>query len=187
LKNRIKELLPPDHIYSQWKLNVVNRKFKVNGDNKIIERLAIESNIKVALILPITLDGKVILCKQYRYIIKDWIWELPGGCSEGNEPTLDVAKREMKEEIGYDSDNIVKIGDAIWFDPSLQHISFDAFVATNCCEIDKQKTDSDELFSKIKGFSPKELCNMVKNGKIVDSKTLAVLYLGRKYIEKYCD
>lgn len=43
---------------------------------------------------------KVVLVKQYRYAIDDWIYEFPAGLVEPGEDMKDAAIRELKEETG---------------------------------------------------------------------------------------
>jgi ADP-ribose pyrophosphatase len=43
---------------------------------------------------------KVCLLRQYRYVAHGWIWELPAGKLEPNEPPLATAQRELAEEAG---------------------------------------------------------------------------------------
>ena len=43
---------------------------------------------------------KVVLVKQYRYPLNDYIYELPAGLIDANETPKQAAIREMKEETG---------------------------------------------------------------------------------------
>lgn len=45
---------------------------------------------------------KVVLVRQYRYPVNDYIYELPAGLIEENETPEEAAIREMKEETGLD-------------------------------------------------------------------------------------
>lgn len=45
-------------------------------------------------------DDKLVLIKQYRYPIGDYIYELPAGLIDDGEDILMAAHREMKEETG---------------------------------------------------------------------------------------
>src|SRR5579871_6870425 len=43
---------------------------------------------------------RVCLLRQYRYVAGGWLWELPAGKLEPDEPPLVTAQRELVEEAG---------------------------------------------------------------------------------------
>lgn len=45
---------------------------------------------------------KLVLIKQYRYPVDDYLYELPAGLIEPGETSNQAAQREMKEETGFD-------------------------------------------------------------------------------------
>jgi ADP-ribose pyrophosphatase len=45
-------------------------------------------------------EARVCLLRQYRYVADGWLWELPAGKLEVNEPPLATAQRELAEEAG---------------------------------------------------------------------------------------
>ena len=45
-------------------------------------------------------DGRVCMLRQYRHAAGGWIWELPAGKLEPNEPPQSTAIRELEEEAG---------------------------------------------------------------------------------------
>ena len=47
-----------------------------------------------------TEDGKLVLIRQYRYAIGNYIYELPAGLVDDGESVCDAAIREMHEETG---------------------------------------------------------------------------------------
>jgi ADP-ribose pyrophosphatase len=47
-------------------------------------------------------DNKLVLIKQYRYPVGDYIYELPAGLIDSGEDAIAAAKREMFEETGLD-------------------------------------------------------------------------------------
>src|ERR1700748_2528480 len=53
-----------------------------------------------AAVVAIDAQERVCLLRQYRYVTGGWIWELPAGKLEPNEPPLETAKRELIEEAG---------------------------------------------------------------------------------------
>lgn len=44
---------------------------------------------------------RVLLERQYRYTVQDYLWELPAGRIDEGESELAAAKRELLEETGY--------------------------------------------------------------------------------------
>ncbi len=54
--------------------------------------------------------GRVCLLRQYRYVADGWLWELPAGKLEPNEPPLVTAQRELIEEAGVSAANWRSLG-----------------------------------------------------------------------------
>lgn len=51
-------------------------------------------------IVPILEDGRIVLIRNYRYTVKEWLWEVPaGGIEDGIDP-MEMARRELLEEVG---------------------------------------------------------------------------------------
>lgn len=51
-------------------------------------------------IIPRFADGSTLIGRQYRYLLRAWLWEFPiGGMEKGEEP-LAAAKKELGEEAG---------------------------------------------------------------------------------------
>ncbi|SVC70961.1 uncharacterized protein METZ01_LOCUS323815, partial [marine metagenome] len=61
-------------------------------------------------IIPITKEQKVVMVKQYRFGSKGISLEIPGGMVDKEEDPKIGAIREMKEETGYESNEIYSIG-----------------------------------------------------------------------------
>lgn len=53
--------------------------------------------------------GKVVLIRQYRHSLNQWMWEFPAGGLNGESPE-EAARRELKEETGYIADQLRSIG-----------------------------------------------------------------------------
>jgi 8-oxo-dGTP pyrophosphatase MutT (NUDIX family) len=48
-------------------------------------------------------DGRVLLVGQHRYALDDYSWEIPEGGVPDGEPLVDGARRELREETGFDA------------------------------------------------------------------------------------
>jgi len=71
-------------------------------------------------IVPLTVDGRVVMVLQYRHGIDEFTLEVPGGMVDVEDLSpLHAGRREMREETGYDSDDIVPLG-VIHPNPAIQ-------------------------------------------------------------------
>jgi ADP-ribose diphosphatase len=62
------------------------------------------------VLIPQPSRDDVILIRQYRYVIRRWIWELPAGSLEPGERADHAARRECEEEIGLTPGRIRRLG-----------------------------------------------------------------------------
>lgn len=62
-------------------------------------------------VVPVTADGQVVLIRQFRYTLDDWGWEVPaGGFHDFSGSPLELAQRELAEEVGGTSDDWLYVG-----------------------------------------------------------------------------
>ena len=62
-------------------------------------------------IVPVTVEGQVVLIRQLRYTAADWIWEVPaGGFHDFAGTPVELAQRELAEEVGGTSRDWVYVG-----------------------------------------------------------------------------
>jgi 8-oxo-dGTP pyrophosphatase MutT (NUDIX family) len=68
--------------------------------NGSVARLEVVHHPGGAAIVAIDAEERVCLLRQYRFAGGGWIWELPAGKLEPDEPPLETARRELIEEAG---------------------------------------------------------------------------------------
>jgi ADP-ribose pyrophosphatase len=61
-------------------------------------------------IIPLTLDHRVVMVRQYRHGSKTVTLEIPGGLVDPGDTPEEAAARELLEETGYRAEEMVKIG-----------------------------------------------------------------------------
>jgi len=62
-------------------------------------------------VVPVTKDGHVVLIRQFRYTLDEWCWEVPaGGFHDFTGTPLELAQRELAEEVGGESDDWLYVG-----------------------------------------------------------------------------
>ena len=88
------------------RFTVVKDLVRVNGQEQPYDYLEIKEGVSV---LPVR-DGKIILQRQYRYPVRSWQWEIPGGFVDDGETPKEAAIRELKEETGYEVKELHSLG-----------------------------------------------------------------------------
>ena len=68
-------------------------------DGRVVKMECVRHRGSVVL-LPMTAPDRILLVRQYRYVVNRWLWELPAGTLEPNETLESAALRECHEEVG---------------------------------------------------------------------------------------
>jgi 8-oxo-dGTP pyrophosphatase MutT (NUDIX family) len=129
----------------------------------------------------VPVDGdKIIFTYQYRYTIKKWTLELPGGGQEKNCTAIVAAKKELEEELGYKSKIWKKLGIYTpWSGPCAEQCT--VFLANSLVKT-RQNLEETEQGLKIKKIPIAEAYQLLDDGKISDCQTIAALSFARKYL-----
>lgn len=130
-------------------------------------------------ILAITEDGKVVLVKQFRKPIEKVIWEIPAGKLEIGENPKDCAMRELKEETGYNAQNM-KLIHKFFTSAGFSNEKIYIYLATGL-EAGEDKLDDDE-FLDVYEIELEEAYNMIIKNEIEDAKTSIGLLLAKEII-----
>ena len=116
----------------------------------------------------LTEDGKVVLEKQYRHALGETCIEIPGGCVDDTDSSLeDAIKRELLEETGYSFSSYEYLG-KISANPSTNSNLMHMFLAKGGKKIASQDLDHNEEI-EIDLVSIDELKQLLRENKIVQS------------------
>ena len=109
-------------------------------------------------------DKKLLLTQRSIEKSHPLEWEVPGGCSQKGETSIDTLEREVKEEIGVDiNDEYKLLGTELY---KKQFV--DMYKSNIKVDLSKIKLQAEEV-SDIKFVTKEEFLEMAKNDKIVKS------------------
>ena len=157
-------------IYNGNYLNLINIEVELPNGN--LSNRDIIKHPGACAIIPFINENEVILVEQFRKPLERTLLEIPAGKLNKNEPPITCAHRELEEETGYKAKNMIylgKIATAPGFCDEIIHL----FKATNLYNGTKS-CDEDE-FTNVKFFTLDEVKHMIKQGEIIDTKTISIL------------
>jgi len=125
-------------------------------------------------IVALTKDRKVLMVSQYRHGSGEVSLEIPGGAVDPGEPPLDAAKRELREETGYESPQWQLLG-SVRPNPAILNNTCHIYLA-----LEAEKTtglDLDEAEElEVSLHDLKEIPGMIRDGRIHHSLVIGAFY-----------
>ena len=152
----------------------------VTLDNGVTTDLEYLEHPGAAAIVPFIGPDEVVLIKQYRHALKQYIWEVPAGTLDPAETAETCARRELAEETGYAAAAWHSLGQ-ITPVPGYSDERIHLFLATGLSAAD-QNLDPDEVLAVHRVALPKAL-DMIARGEIQDAKSICALLLTQKWLE----
>ncbi len=126
------------------------------------------------VIVPVLDDGRIVLLRQYRGTVDEWLYELPAGTVEPGEDPDHCAARELREETGYEAGTLRRVATyyvSPGYSTELQHL----YVAQKL-SLRGQQLDEDEAI-EVEPMELNEALKLLWDGRIRDLKTIAGLLI----------
>ena len=132
-----------------------------------------------AIVLPVTADGRFLCFRQTKYAVDGTTLAQVGGMLEPGEDPLDAARRELREEMGYEAAEWIDLGRYV-LDPNRGVATMHLFLALNARRV--AEPDSDDLEEQeLLLLSRDEIETSLRAGefKVVAWAAVVALALGR--------
>ena len=130
-------------------------------------------------IIPRTPEGQLVFIKQYRHGTAEVTLEVPGGMVDDGETVAEAARREMGEETGYDTEQIVYLG-GVAPNPALQNNVCHSYLALNARPDGAQRLDDAEDIEVVL-VDPADVPTLIVSGQITHALVVAAVYFFEKY------
>lgn len=125
-------------------------------------------------------DNTVLMERQYRHAVKDYLLEIPAGTMEPGELPLDCARRELEEETGYAAAKFIELSQLLIL-PSYSDEKIYVYLARDLI-LTQQNLDSDEIIEIVK-YPLEDTLNMIDEGQITDALTILGLQMAWLYLQ----
>lgn len=125
-------------------------------------------------VIPLVSPDQVCLIRNYRVSVEQTLLEIPAGTLEPNEPPLETARRELREETGYEAGSLRQIA---WFylSPGVVDERMTLFVAEGLIPGPAARESGEEIENHVVPWS--EAIGLIFSGEITDAKTIAALLM----------
>ncbi len=134
-----------------------------------------------ALAVPLAPDGRLVMVRQYRLLVQDWILEFPAGTLEPGESPSSTINRELEEETGYHAGRWQPVGQ-FFLAPGYSDEVIYAFLARDLERLTNPPAqDEDEDLEPVL-LTPEEVENQIRAGLIMDAKSISSYFLARPFL-----
>lgn len=128
------------------------------------------------MVVPVLPDGRLVLVRQFRYLVQRWSEEFPcGGVSRGVEPDENALK-ELREEAGLRPRDLERIGGFAPFNGVSDEICH-VYLARGLEEIEADPEATE--FITVVRRTVEEVEAAVESGEIWDGMTIASLMIAK--------
>jgi ADP-ribose pyrophosphatase len=156
--------------------------FKVRCEH-VVEPNGIEASREIVVhpgsvvVLPAFPDGRILLIRQYRHAAGQYLWELVAGRKDDGETFEDGARRELKEETGYDASEVTPLLH-VFPSPGFVTEQMVIFLAKGLKKGAPRPEDDEKIQQRT--FTLTNALEWICSGKICDAKSVAgILYYAR--------
>jgi ADP-ribose pyrophosphatase len=133
-----------------------------------------------AAMVPLLSNQEVVLIRQYRHAIREFIWEIPAGTLDAGESPLNCARRELVEETGYSAEIWHQLGKITPL-PGCSDERIHIFLASDLKPAE-QHLDDDEMLN-VYPVKLNDALQMILAGEINDGKTISGLFLASHWLK----
>lgn len=134
-----------------------------------------------ALAVPVTLEGELVLVRQYRFALQGRLLEFPAGTVEPNETPAATIQRELEEETGYRASTWRSLGNFA-LAPGYSDELIYPFLATDLEKLDIQPEGDEDEDIEVVLMSPDALEKAIYAGEAIDAKSISSFMLAKPYL-----
>jgi 8-oxo-dGTP pyrophosphatase MutT (NUDIX family) len=141
---------------------------------RIVDDYFVSERPDVALVFALTPADEVVLVHQWKQGLRAFCTELPGGMIEDGEEALDSAVRELREETGYECDELRELG-RFETDPTKSSNRIVAFLGAGARQAAAPLWDEQEEL-EVRLFPVASLRGAIQAGEITPAGSVATIY-----------
>ena len=167
-------------VYSHHLITLFEDTLDLDGEDRIYIR-AIRRDYST--VVPFISKNQLVIIRSYRHLVDSIQVEAPSGYIEDGETPYEAAKRELKEETGYEARKIVSLGHYN-LDYSMFEQNGNIFAAYDLLTKGKQSLGKMENI-KVDIITIDEIKRLLYEGKILNAASIVAFYKALDFHERY--
>ncbi len=171
-------------IYFHHLITVFEDRLDLDGQDKLYVR-AIRRDYST--VVPFMSEKEIVVIKSYRHLVDSIQLETPSGYIEDGEGPYEAAKRELKEETGYEARKIVSLGHYT-LDYSMFEQNGNIFAAYDL--LTNKEAKSEQSLGKMEKIEVDiitidEIKRLLYQGKILNAASIVAFYKALDFHERH--
>lgn len=160
------------------------RKDKVQlPSGKIVDDYFVWEGPHIVTVVAITSEGRFVLVRQYRHAVGKILHQFPAGAVDKNESPEDAARRELREEAGYDiTKPLIHLGTFSQYCTKLSGLD-DYFLALDAVAVGQPQYDEQEE-SEVLTMSEDDLWQLLSKKQLHSVTITTGLLLALRHLRK---
>ena len=130
-------------------------------------------------IVPVTEANEIVLIRNYRYTLGQWVWEVPAGSIKDGQSAGESAREELREEIGGRTDDLQFLMRASTMN-GIGHNYAHFYLARNVI-LGQPEHESAEVMT-IHPMSIEDVYALIARGEMNDVSSMTALFLAREFL-----
>lgn len=167
-------------IYDGWR-KVFRKIFLTNEGKEFVAEISDRDGTAGAAVIALTPENMVIIARQFRVGPGKVMDELPGGYVDSGEDPETAAKRELREETGYEAGRIIKIGEV--YEGSYTASRHHYYLAEDCHLVDSVPSLDEGEEIEVDLISISKLFSNAHANMMTDTQALFFAYEKLKELE----
>ena len=163
----------PTETHTVAKRTITIKRFELDGKDKGLWGTFLPENTQMVATIALTTDDKVVVVRQFRPGPEKIMVELPGGFVDKDEPLEVAARRELREETGYEPEAMVFLGSD--YKDAYTNGTWNYFLGTGCKLTAPQHLDPYEEL-EVDTISISQLIANANHGKMTDATAVLLAY-----------
>ena len=169
----------PNIVFSTRRFTVEQHEVRDrNGAARLYDKIVLPG---AAVALPVLDDGRIVLIRNYRFVVEETLLELPAGMLDEGESPMECARRELMEETGFRAGQVTPLL-SFYSTPGMCNEVLHSFLVTDLVSGESAREPGEQIENHPMVLV--EALRAIGDGRVKDAKTIVTLLYYERYVRE---